>query len=347
MLAESGSRTRGGLAHNLDDGYPREGPVDSSTAFHYPPELLQLLVDTIPLLGKSKRDVILFFKGAGAPPDTYSDLQARVKADRHSINWFEIARTILTRLNERGDATLKVRREVLKRVVEFEDFTRCWPDKAMEAKGLVAEVQRVVNVKDSFTRMKQERDREAAERIAQRKREADDRAAREAEFDKIKDDFFKLFTFEGRSSDRGTLLESVLNRLFKNAGILVRESFKRVSDVTGRVLEQIDGVVELDGHVYLVEMKWLSTDNVDVNDVSRHLVRVHGRPSVGGIFISHTPFTEAALETCKEALRERVVTLSLLEELVRLLERRGSLADFLRQKVRSAQLDKKPFDPYA
>ena len=35
--------------------------------FHYPPELFSLLVDTIPLLNRSKKDVLLFFRGAGVP----------------------------------------------------------------------------------------------------------------------------------------------------------------------------------------------------------------------------------------------------------------------------------------
>ncbi|HVO60793.1 MAG TPA: hypothetical protein VMT53_07645 [Terriglobales bacterium] len=33
--------------------------------FHYPPELTQLLIQTIPLLCPSKKDVLSFFKGAG------------------------------------------------------------------------------------------------------------------------------------------------------------------------------------------------------------------------------------------------------------------------------------------
>jgi len=32
---------------------------------HYPPELFNLLVDTIPLLFRSKMDVVIFFLGAG------------------------------------------------------------------------------------------------------------------------------------------------------------------------------------------------------------------------------------------------------------------------------------------
>lgn len=33
--------------------------------FHYPPDLMSLLVQTIPRLCRSKKDTVLFFRGAG------------------------------------------------------------------------------------------------------------------------------------------------------------------------------------------------------------------------------------------------------------------------------------------
>lgn len=45
--------------------------------------------------------------------------------DPKSINKFEMVRHVLTILNEEGDGNLTVRRHLLRRVVEFEDFTRC------------------------------------------------------------------------------------------------------------------------------------------------------------------------------------------------------------------------------
>src|SRR5689334_15097892 len=120
-------------------------------SFHYPPELFSLLVDCIPLLCRSKRDVILFFKGAGVLPPVTNDLVRRINQDRDSISKYEITRKVLERLNEKGERTLRERREVLKRVVEWEDFSTCWPNDRLKAQGLVAEIRRVVNVKDSFT----------------------------------------------------------------------------------------------------------------------------------------------------------------------------------------------------
>ncbi len=124
--------------------------------FHYPPELMSLLIDTIPRLCRSKRDVLLFLKGAGVRDALTSDLAARVAEDRDSVTKYEIVRVALTRLNERGERTLRERREILRRVTDFEDFSTCWPEDELKAKGLVGEVRRVVNVKDSFTRMRQE-----------------------------------------------------------------------------------------------------------------------------------------------------------------------------------------------
>jgi hypothetical protein len=49
--------------------------------FHYPPELFNLLVDVVPLLSRSKRDVLLFFRGAGVPDAITADLSARLKSE--------------------------------------------------------------------------------------------------------------------------------------------------------------------------------------------------------------------------------------------------------------------------
>src|SRR5438552_3354742 len=121
-------------------------------AYHFTPDLLNLLVQTIPKLCRSKNDVLMFFRSAGVPTRHLGDLAAIVQRDKQSIPKYDIARKILERINAEGDAALSARREVIKRVVEFEDFSSCWPNDLLEAQGLVAQVRRVVNVKDSFTR---------------------------------------------------------------------------------------------------------------------------------------------------------------------------------------------------
>jgi restriction system protein len=312
--------------------------------YHYPPELLQLLVDTIPRLCRSKDDVLLFFRGAGVDFDCLEDLWEHVERDRQSIKKYEIVRTVLTRLNERGEATLRERREVLKRVVEFEDFSTCWPNDQLEAKGLVAEIRRVVNVKDSFARMKQERETERKKRMREHERKLRKIHERKSALEELKRDFYSLFAKHTKQERqrRGILLENVLNRLFEISEILIRESFRRTEEHGKGVVEQIDGVVELEGEIYLVEMKWLD-GAVGIDDVSRHLVRIYHRGFSRGIFISATEFTQPALEICREALQKTVVVLCTLKELVGLFEQDKDLKNLLKEKIQAAIIDKEPF----
>ena len=107
---------------------------------------------------------------------------------------------------------------------------------------------------------------------------------------------------------RGIQLEKVLNELFSAYGISVRESFRRTGEAGEGVVEQIDGVIELDGQIYFVEMKWLK-GAVDILDASHHLVRIYHRGHSSGIFISATEFTAAALKICQEALQKTVILL--------------------------------------
>lgn len=309
--------------------------------YHYPPELLQLLLDTIPLLSRSKKDVLIFFRGAGVQHSLAEDLWDRVETDRKNINKYEMVRTVLSRLNDRGESTLRERREVLKRVVEFEDFSTCWPGDQLKAKGLVAEIRRVVNVKDSFTRMKHEREAEIQKRQQEHLAKAKAKEKKKVEISSIKNDLFRLFGLpESESKKRGKSLEGILNRLFKAYNILIREAFKVVEEGHG-VIAQIDGVIEINGYPYLVEMKWWNKP-IGKAEVSPHLVNIFNRGHAGGIFISASGYTDPAVVVCKEALSQKMVILCELEEIVFLLENDDDLENMLKEKINVAVNDKNP-----
>lgn len=99
--------------------------------------------------------------------------------------------------------------------------------------------------------------------------------------------------------------------------------------------------MEIDGEVYLVEVKWLK-ERAGPGDVSQQLVRVFSRSEARGIVISGSGFTDAAINTCREALANRVVTMCELKEFVRLLELERDLRDVLKSKIHAAIVDKNP-----
>ncbi|MGW5494262.1 restriction endonuclease [Streptomyces olivaceoviridis] len=308
---------------------------------------MELLVDTIPLLCRSKVAVLDFLRGAGVSEDLLHGFRRQLQEDPSAVNKYKIVRSVLPRLNEQGDRGLGARRLLLRRVTEFEDFSTCWPDDQLKAKGLVAEIRRVVNVKDSFTRLQRENDlqrrRHHQERQAAREAKAAQAEERRQRVKALREQLNAVI----RMSDpqrRGTALEVLLNKLFAAEGLSIREAFV-LRDEGGQVTEQIDGVVELDGAPYLVEVKYWA-DALGKGPVAEHLVRVYSRAEVRGLMISASGFTQPAVDECQRVLAHRVVVLGELRELVMVLEQERPLDEWLREKVRRAMIDREPLAIY-
>ena len=195
-----------------------------------------------------------------------------------------MARDVITRLLDGSDRYLRQLRQVVRQVEEFEDFSRCWAKDQLPAKGLVAEVRRVRNVKDSFTRLQQQREAEECQRRMEREQDALASQERRQLIGEVLRDVTALFG-ERNPARRGKALEGVLNRYFEIEQVKVREAFTVAGEHGEGVVDQVDGVIALDGELYLVEMKW-TQEPVGVEGVGRHLTRVFGRGCARGIFIS-------------------------------------------------------------
>lgn len=310
--------------------------------FHYPPDVFNLLVETIARLCRYKVDVILFLKGAGVASEDLAEVEQTLQSKPRSINKFQIVRNILTKVNARGDNGLRIRREIIKRVTEFEAFETCWENDQFKAKGLVARLREIVNTKDSFTRMKQERNIEREKRLAMQKIERDAAIEKRRKLDNISTQLSALFTMDNKPRERGKLLEVVLNQLFQAYGILVREDFRRKDPDTLVVVEQIDGVIELNGQIHLVEMKWLNSP-VGMREFMPHLGRLFLRANAQGIFIATNGYAESVVSECRAALSKKTMFLCSLREFVMLLQRQDDLAEFLKRKSQAAIVDKNPF----
>lgn len=308
--------------------------------FHYPPDLLGLLTEALPRLCKTKKDLLLFFQGAGVSHSLLSTYEALLNTDRESFKKSIVVREILTKLNELGERSLRERRELLKRVTEFQDFSVCWESDQAAARGLVAQIRELVNVKDSFTRMNLEREHERKQGLVEETKKTEAFRKRQQEFQEIKQSFFALFG-ESNPYKRGKALEAVLNRYFKYSGISVSEAINLKGDPGNGIVEQIDSVVQIRGQLFLVEAKW-EQETLGREKVAPHLVRVFSRGLAGGIFISYSDYSPAAILDCKEALREKVIVLCKLDEFVQALEREANLTEILHGKIDAAVIQKNP-----
>ncbi|MGN6437520.1 MAG: restriction endonuclease [Agriterribacter sp.] len=310
--------------------------------YHYPPDLFDLVVQTIPLLNKSKKSVLTFFNGAGVEELLYSDVTTRVNSNPEAISKYEICRIILERINQNNDKYLRQRRELLKRITEFEAFSTCWENDQLKAKGLVSEIQKVINVKDSFTRMKQEREHEQNLRRKEYQNKIEEIQKRTEQLSKIKSELFSLFT-ETNAQKRGKTLETVLNGYFKVFEILIKEDFKRLGEPGEGIIEQLDGIIEVDNHIFLVEMKW-KKDSIGSDDIFSHLGRIYHRANAHGIFISASGYSASGLTAAKEALiKNALMVMFDLEEFVKILDGEIDFKNYLRDKIKAAIIEKEPY----
>lgn len=300
-----------------------------------------LLIETLPRLCKTKKDLLVFFQGAGVDQSLLSPYRTLLDTNRDAFKKPIVARELLTKLNEMGERSLRERREILKRVTEFQDFSVCWESDQAAARGLAAQVRDLINVKDAFTRINIEREQERKQRLVAETQKAEGLRKRRQEFDEIKQSFFALFN-EQNPYKRGKAIEAVLNRYFKSSGILVSEAITLKGDQGSGIVEQIDGVVQIRGHLYLVEIKW-EQETLGREKVAPHLVRVFSRGLAGGIFISYSDYSPSAITDCKEALRDKVIVLCTLNEFVRALEDEVNLSDILHGKIDAAVIQKNPF----
>lgn len=82
------------------------------TYFHFPPDLFNLLVDTIPRLNKTKKDLLLFFQNVGVQKAQLQPYYILLSSNRSQFKKYDVTREILAFLNQESEKMLGVRRRL-------------------------------------------------------------------------------------------------------------------------------------------------------------------------------------------------------------------------------------------
>jgi len=91
-----------------------------------------------------------------------------------------------------------------------------------------------------------------------------------------------------------------------------------------------------------VEMKWWDKP-IGRQEIAPHFVSVFNRGDVGGIFISYSGFSPAAIEDAKTGLSHKVFVLTELQEIIQIIDRESELKTFFKEKISRAKTDRNPF----
>ena len=310
-------------------------------SYHFPPDLFNLLVDAITKINRTKKDLLSFFKNVGTPMPLLNKYYSIVNYDPKQISKRDITREVLEHLNSSdSNEYLEIRRKLLKRVVDFTAFNTCYDNDVDSAKARIYEIKQLVDLKDSVTKQEQFIKNERNEKIKAKQQQLNRLTASKEKFDAITNDFNKLFSISNPQI-RGKALETVLNELFTFFKIGIRESFCIADEDSGKIYEQIDGTIELNNYLTLVEMKW-EHKPIGVDPVSRFMTRLFVRSNVDGIIISYSSFTDTAPPIVKEGLSQRTVALVDLQAISKMLTLKKDLPEYLTSLIKEVRLTKNP-----
>lgn len=140
----------------------------------------------------------------------------------------------------------------------------------------------------------------------------------------LKTEFYDLSKLDNRQ-EAGYRLEKLLSRLFEISALNSRSPFK----VCG---EQIDGSVEIDNNIYLIEVKWTKKP-INESDLLVFRGKVEGKSSfTRGMFLSINGFTEDAIKAITTGKQPNFFLLDGYD-LTTVLEEKCSLGELLRHKI--------------
>jgi restriction system protein len=312
---------------------------------HLPPDLFETLVEAIPKLMKSKQSLLDWFRQANVPDRFLAHHRNLLRRDREAFRKANVAREVLGDIvsgYSQDELLIGVMRNIVRRVAEWDSFAQSYPDDRLQAEVLVRRLREMIKHKDWFTRLDDAQ--EAQARTSQQQREADAQLIerRGQERRELKSRFNGLFG-ESDPVKRGLSLERLLNDWFRFEGIQICEPFQVRFGPDNKVLEQIDGVIQIDNWYYLLEIKWWSVP-IGVKEVTHHVGKVFFRGnSVRGIFISYSDFTDPAIETARQALVQgSCECLIALRDIHEVLDRDVCLTTFLRDRIDETILRRNP-----
>ena len=305
-----------------------------TSAHHWPPELSKLVGQAVARLNKGKRGVLSFFAACGVPDALLVPWRRKLDGDPNSVSKFAMADELTFKINQRPESNefIRIRREVIRRIVETKSFEQCWADDQPIAHGLVASIREMVDERDFFAKTIAATERLQEERQRERAKGLKAESARATQREALRKRFYALFSPGLNPQKRGYDFQKLLVDLFSNEGILIREPF------TVGTSEQIDGAITLDGSVYLVEAKWWA-EKLSHKDVSDLYVKISTRPlHTRGLFISGSGYTDECVEVCVKARMSQVILVA-CEDLVDCFENALTLSEMIRKKAEYAMTE--------
>jgi len=150
------------------------------------------------------------------------------------------------------------------------------------------------------------------------------------QFDKIKD-------LESRK--RGFEFEKLINKICEDQGILISNSYK-----TADSEQQIDGAVEINSRIFLVESKWESKSTLAASKLFGFFGKINSKlEGTIGIFISYNELSDNFLSAVRNGLKQSCIVIHGKENIMDIIEEKVNIKEFIWYVFQQASTDNRSF----
>lgn len=288
----------------------------------YPPTVLDSLGESLRVVYWYKDDLRSFLVRAGVPERIVRDLPwGGYKRG--------VVRALLDLLARNPASGTPLLTKLIESVVEQDES---FPHLARLPDGLrlVAEARSAVRTLKDILGHQTVAERAAvarSERRTEARRAQAELVQRKSDLRELHQEFLGLAGSQN-PNQRGLDFQPLLRRLFALYDLEPRGGFAGAG-------EQIDGSIQLDGKILLVEAKW-TADQTSPSEVRDFRAKVHDKlESTLGLMIAVNGFTEQAIEKASGGGRLLLVLMD-GQDLARVLEGVDDLVEVLRRKLRYA-----------
>lgn len=289
----------------------------------YPPDLIEALKDALRSIYWYKRQLRSFMENCRVPSEIIAQQQWSDPQEYKAI----IVDKVINALVGKGDESIGSIRELIRRVIEMNDFSHLLKEDDGRRLKKEAEVnverlrQLVIQHNAKIRRQKEER--EGRVKAVEQRSQA---ATRFHLLEQLKGRFFEIVAVPD-PRERGRKFEPFLFDLFNAFDLQPRGAFS----LTG---EQIDGAFEMDGSRFLMEAKWEKTP-IGAREIRNFKEQVESKlDNTLGLFISINGFTDEGVYAVQRS-RPNLILLD-GEDLSAVLEGLIDLRELLNRKLRYA-----------
>lgn len=124
---------------------------------------------------------------------------------------------------------------------------------------------------------------------------------------------------------RGFAFEKLINEIFDDCGVLIKPSYK-----TADQSQQIDGAIEINSRVFLLEAKWEKNETLAASKLYSFIGKINSKlEGTLGVFISHNRLKENFVNAVRDGLRQNCILIHGKENIREIVDGNLNLKDYI------------------